>query len=207
MLLWQRFECAVGLAVVLDEHKVPNFNHLRIVLVYKFCTCDFCTLVVVAQVDVNFGARSAGALVAHFPEVILLRTVDNAVFRDIFQPEVFGFVVDVEVFLRVATENCHIQTVLVDSVFFGKQIPRKADGVFLEIVAKRPVSKHLEHCVMVGVVSYVLKVVVLSRNAQTFLRVGHAKRFGLAYSEENILELVHSGICKHQGGVALYYHR
>ena len=46
---------------------------------------------------------------------------------------------------------------------------------FLEVIAERPVSEHLEHSVVVGVVSHLFKVVVLTAYTQTLLRVG--KRF------------------------------
>ncbi len=59
---------------------------------------------------------------------------------------------------------------------------------------------------MVGVVSYLLQVVVFSRNAQTFLGVGNACIGSLFVPQKNILELIHSGIGKHECGIVLHHH-
>ena len=63
-----------------------------------------------------------------------------------------------------------IQMQNVDKVF-----PRHIDGFSLEIIAERPVSEHLEHCMVVGVESDLLEVVVLAADAKTFLRVGNER--------------------------------
>ena len=55
--------------------------------------------------------------------------------------------------------------------------------------------------------SYLFEVVVLTAHAQAFLRVGHAAAFGFGVSEDDILELVHPGVGKHQCRVVLDYHR
>ena len=51
------------------------------------------------------------------------------------------------------------------------------------------------------------QVVVLAAHAQTFLTVGHPLGLGRLVAEEDVLELVHTGIGEHQRGVVLHHHR
>ena len=60
---------------------------------------------------------------------------------------------------------------------------------------------------MICVVADLFKVVVLARYAQAFLAVGHAFRFRNPVAEDDVLELVHTGVGKHQGRVILEHHR
>ena len=85
--------------------------------------------------------------------------------------------------------------------------PRPVDRFFFKVIAERPVAQHLEHGVMVGVESHLFEVVVLAADTQTFLRVGDATVFGGRISQDNIFELVHPRIGKHQCGVVFNHHR
>ncbi len=51
--------------------------------------------------------------------------------------------------------------------------------------------------------SNLLEVVVLPRYAQTFLAVGHSPAFRHTVAKDYILELIHSGVGKHQRRVIL----
>ena len=79
--------------------------------------------------------------------------------------------------------------------------------VLSEVVAETPVAQHLEHSVVVGIVTYFFQVVVLTRYTETLLRVALAAAFGFCIAEDDVLELVHTSIGKHQCGVILYDHR
>ena len=59
---------------------------------------------------------------------------------------------------------------------------------------------------VVGVVSDFFEVVVLSADAQAFLRVGRPLELRCGIAQEDILELVHAGIGKHERGVVLDHH-
>ena len=50
----QRFQGAVGLAVILHEHKVPDFDHLRMIFVHHLLTGDSGTFFVRTEVDMDF---------------------------------------------------------------------------------------------------------------------------------------------------------
>ena len=60
---------------------------------------------------------------------------------------------------------------------------------------------------VVGIVANLFKVVMFSADSQALLRVGRTRELGLGVAEEDVLELVHSGICKHKRRVVLYDHR
>ncbi len=60
---------------------------------------------------------------------------------------------------------------------------------------------------VVCVHAHLLEVVMLAADAQTFLRVGHTLIFRSFVAKNNILELIHSGVGKHQRGVIFNNHR
>ena len=59
---------------------------------------------------------------------------------------------------------------------------------------------------VVGVHTHFLKVVVLAGNSQTLLRVRYTLVFGSLVAENDVFELVHARVGKHQGGVIFDYH-
>ena len=91
-------ERAIGHAVVLHEHEIPNFNHLGVVLVDHLRTGDLGAFGIRAQVDVDFRAGTARTGFAHFPEVVVLIAVDDMVFGQMLEPETGCFVVAREAF-------------------------------------------------------------------------------------------------------------
>ena len=99
----------------------------------------------------------------------MLVSVYDVVFRKEFLPDGSGFVVALQAFLGRAFKNSCVQILWVEFQYVYQVLPSPFDGFFLEVVAEAPVAQHLEHCVVVGIVSYLLKVVVLSANAQTLL--------------------------------------
>ncbi len=203
----QRLQMAVGLTVILHEHQVPYLDYLGIVLVYERSSIHFIALLVAAQVDVNFRTGTAGTRVAHFPEIIVTVSVDDVAFGQMLLPDGSGLVIALQTFGSVALEYGGVQTLGIEFQYVHEIFPGEVDGLFLEIIAERPVAKHLEHGVMISVVTHFLKVVVLARHAKALLAVGHALRLGDAVAQYNILELVHARVGEHQGGVVFQHHR
>ncbi len=68
------------------------------ILVYEFSAGNFSTFFGGAKVDMDFGARAAGAGVTHFPEVIVLVAVDDMVGRKVLEPYLLCLVVAFETF-------------------------------------------------------------------------------------------------------------
>ena len=86
-------EAAVSHTVKLHKHKVPYLDDFWIIFVYEFFTIDEFTLFFIADVDMYFRTWTARTLVAHFPEVVFLATVNDSRLVDMFFPKFKGFVI------------------------------------------------------------------------------------------------------------------
>ena len=198
---------AVGLAFELHEHDVPYLNDLWVVLVHQLAAGHLGLLLGAAAVQVNLGAGAAGARVAHFPEVVVLVSVDDVVGGHVLEPVRGSLVVAGQPLLLRAFEHGDVEVTRVELQHVDQILPGHVDGALLEVVAKRPVAQHLEHGVVVRVVAHLLKVVVLAAHAQALLRVGPAARFGVALAQYDVFPLVHAGVGEHERGVVLHHHR
>ena len=72
------FERAVGFAVVLHEHVVPNLNDLWVTSVYKCQTVNFGALCRCRGCRYVFQNGSTRSCIAHFPEIIFL-SINNTI--------------------------------------------------------------------------------------------------------------------------------
>ena len=133
--------------------------------------------------------------------------VDDAVFGNVFFPEVVCLDVLAQPVFLGAFEHGHIQAVFVNLEHFGQIFPRPGNGFFLEIIAERPVAQHFEHGVVIGVLTHFFEVVVLAGHAQAFLRVGHAVVHNRRIAQNHVFELVHARIGEHQCRVVFDDHR
>ena len=109
--------------------------------------------------------------------------------------------------LLAALEHRRVQQAGIDFIDFRQELPGPVDGLVLEVVAETPVAQHLEHRVVVGVVSHLFEVVVLAAHSQTLLRIGRTRIRRRGIAQEDVLELVHAGVGEHQRRVILDHHR
>ena len=200
-------QAAVGLAVELHEDEVPDLDDLRVVVVHHVPSGHLGFLFLAAEVDVDFGAGSAGTRVAHLPEVIVLVAVNDMVFREELFPIGGRLVIAAQTLLGTTLENGSIEIGRIYLQDVHQVLPSPRDSLFLEVVAEGPVAQHLEHGVVVRIVPHFFQVVVLTADAQALLRIGHPLPFGRMVSQDNILELVHARVGEHQRGVILNHHR
>lgn len=161
----QRMQHAVGGAVELHEHVVPDFD---VTVAVFFWRAWRATPNIVAVIVENLGARAARAGIAHGPEVIgrvrrtfVVADTDHALGRhtDLLGPDVIRFVVrrvhgDPEFFLGQLQHA-------------GEEGPGEGDRVFLEIVAEAEVTQHLEKGVVTGGIADVFQVAVLAAGIRT----------------------------------------
>ena len=70
-----------------------------------------------------------------------------------------------------ALEHCRIKQVFVYPVNFSKKFPRPVYRLGLEIISKTPVAEHLKHGMMVCIMPNLFKVIMLSADSQTLLRI------------------------------------
>ena len=203
----QRLQRAVGLAVELHEDEVPDLDHLRMARIDHLAARLGGDLRLIAQVEMNLRAGTAGTRLTHLPEVVVLVTADDVVFGQELLPVVVSLLIEGHAVLLRAFENRGVHAVGRQFVDAAQQLPRPLDRLLLEVVAVRPVAQHLEHRVVIGVVAHLFEVVVLARHAQALLGIGRTRIFAGRVAQKDVLELVHARIGEHQRGVALHDHR
>ena len=208
VLCGEGFEMAVGLALELHEHQVPYLDHMGIALVDKVASGDSAgaLLFLAADIDMDFGAGAAGAGLPHLPEIVVLVSEQDALCGEMLEPCLAGLLVEGGAVFGAAFEHCCIKEFGIDAVNLGKEFPGPVYGFGLEVVAETPVAQHLEHCMVIGVMSYFFKVVVLAAHAETLLAVGRAAHLRRAVAQEDVLELIHAGVGEHQRRIIFNNH-
>src|SRR5512133_2872691 len=121
------------------------------------------------------GTGPTRSCLAHLPEVVLLRTFDDPVLRigEALLPVVKGLIVAGYLFFRASFKNCSVKSVFGNAKTAVEKFPCPLYRFLLEIIAERPVAQHFKHCMMVGVMTHFLKVIVLARYPQALLGIGH----------------------------------
>ena len=199
----QIVEQAVGVPVVLDEDEVPELDVAGAVGVDGAHMARLAGVVagLGTPVHVDLAARTAGAGVAHLPEVVLLVETLHVAGRQAADaaPQPLGLV--------VVAEHGGVELVLGESPFLREKLPGPGDGLFLVVVAEGPVPQHLEKGVVVGVPAHRFQVVVLAADAQALLGTGGALERGPLDSEEDVLELDHARVGEQQGRVLVRHQR
>ena len=202
VLCGQRHQRAVVSTVELHEHQVPNFDDLRIIRIHQVATTA-----IGSAIEVNFGARTTRSGRAHFPEVVFLVEPRDAIRRNKATPQFRSLFISRQAVGLITGKHRDVQSFGRQAPDLSQQFPRPFDGLGFEVVAERPVAQHLEEGVVVGVPSNIFQVVVLAASADAFLGVDGTDKVTVTAPEENILELVHPGIGKQQGGVVMRDHR
>ena len=201
----QRLQRAVGLAVELHEHVVPDLDVAVAILVRRArrATGD-----VGAMVIEDLGARATGAGIGHLPEVV--RGIRGALVvadaHDAFRrqadhrvPQVVGLIIGVV--------DGDQQAFRVQAPDLGQQFPRPGNGFLLEIIAEGPVAQHFKEGVVAGGVTHRVQVVVLATGTQAALDVGRAHIAALFRAQEYVLELDHARVGEQQGRVITRHQR
>ena len=196
---WQRMQHAIGGAVELHEHVVPDFD---VAVAIFFRRARRAAPDVLAVIVEDLGARAARAGIAHGPEVVggvrralVVADADHALGRhtDFLCPDVIRFVIggvdgDPELFLRQLEHA-------------SKEGPGEGDRVVLEVVAEAEVAEHFEERVVTRGVTDVFQVTVLAAGAHAFLAAGGTGVRTFFLAQEAVLELVHPRVGEQQGWV------
>src|SRR5450830_172490 len=195
----QRMQHAIGGAVELHEHVVPD---LDVTVAVFFRRTRWAAPDIGAVIVENLGARAARAGIAHGPEVVggvrralVVADTHHALrwHTDLLGPDVVGLVIagvdgDPELFLRQFQHA-------------SEEGPGEVDRILLEIVAKAEVAEHFEKRVVTGGVADVFQVVVLATGTHAFLAADRAGVGALFLAQEAVLELVHPRVSEQQGRV------
>ena len=91
-----------------------------------------------------------------------------------------------------------VQTIGINSQLFGDQFPRKRDGFFFEVITKAEVPEHLKERMVTSSVSNIVQIVVLPACAHAFLGRGRTRIIASFDACEQVFELNHAGVGKHQ---------
>mmetsp|Transcript_11487 Transcript_11487/g.29021 ORF Transcript_11487/g.29021 Transcript_11487/m.29021 type:complete len:365 (+) Transcript_11487:1812-2906(+) len=206
VLVRQRLEAAVCLAVELNEDNIPDLQNIGVIHVHQVRSVAAADAIVV-----DLCAGAAGALVSHLPKVVLAVKGKHTPGRQVLEPDLPGLFVCVKPLGRIATKVRGVDSGGIHLKHLGQQLPRPSDGLLLEVVAEAPVAQHLEKGMMVHVLAHVVKVIVLAACADALLGVGGGLELGelccgVGGTQENGLELVHARIGEEQGGVVVRHH-
>src|SRR6056297_1080501 len=201
----QRRHRAVGGAIELHEHQVPDFD-ITVAVFFRGAgrSAGHLRAVVVEY----FTARPAWAGIAHGPEVVAFEPfaglVSDAreafgVDADFIEPDRSGLVV-------VGIPR-HPKPLGRESAVFRQKFPSEFNGFTLEVITEAEVTQHLEKRVMAGRVADVFEIVVLAAGAHAALRSRCALVIALFGAEEDVLELDHSRIGEKQRRIVARHQR
>ncbi len=208
----QDFQRAVGLAVELDKHVVPDLDHVRVRLVHQLRHHPRREAHHHLPIDMDLRARAARPRVAHLPEVVLHVAGDDPLGGQVLQPQLLRFEIRLQPRFFVPAEVRRVQRILRQLVHARQQFPRPRDRFGFKIITEGPVAEHLEERVVVRVPPDIVEVVVLAAGSDALLAVDRplepverAARLGLPQKER--LELVHPRVGEEQRRVLMRDHR
>ena len=180
-------------AVELHEDQVPDLDEAIVAPVLGTAVAtEGCTLV-----EEDLRVRSAGAGLAHGPEVVLVAHALHALGSNanLVDPDLLGLVVTVV--------DRDPEAVTVVAQHLGEQLPSQRDGRGLEVVPEAEVAQHLEEGVVIGVGPDDLDV----RGAEALLNGGGPGPGRLLLAQEVRLERDHArdgeehrGVVRDQAG-------
>ena len=138
----------------------------------------------------------------------MLVAIDDVVGWHVLSPVTCCLVVAFQTFLLATLEHGNVEVGRVEFQHSGQVFPSHIDGAFLEVVAEAPVTEHLEHGVVVSIMTYLFEVVVLTAYTETFLSINTTNILAWVFcTEDDVFPLVHTSVCKHQRWVILDNHR
>ena len=189
---------AIGMLLELHENQVPDFDPAIAILIGRTRRA---TPNLVAMVVEDFRARTAGAGIAHLPEIGLCAQAHDAVFRETgdLLPQRHGLVI-------VLIDGDH-ELVLGQAPILGQQVPGQFDGAVLEIIAEGEIAQHLEEGVVTGGETDIVEIVVLATGTHAFLRRRRSRIGPLFHPGKDVLELHHAGIGEHQRRIVARHQR
>ncbi len=175
MLRGQFFERPVGLTVKLDENQVPDLHHLGIIHIYQFGSRFLLPFCIGTQVYVYLGTGSAGTGISHLPKVIGFIKLQDMIICDtrFFFPEFNRFLIHGQTVFIIPFKNSGIQTVRLQSPLIYQQLPGPANSFTFKVIAERPVSQHFKHGMVIGIPTYLFKIIMLAAYPNATLAVDH----------------------------------
>ena len=103
--------------------------------------------------------------------------------------------------------DCNHQIFLGNAQFFRDQFPGKWDRIGFEVIAKAEIAEHLEKRVMARRIAHIVQIIVFAASTHAFLRGRGAGVVPMLQPGEQVFELHHARVCKHQRGVVAGHQR
>ncbi len=155
----------------------------------------------IAMVIKNLSARATRAGWPHAPEIVICGDADDPVIREPSHllPKISRFIISVI--------DRHQKFLCGDAQLFGHHFPGIGDRVSLEVIAKAEISQHLKERQVPRGHPDVIKVIVFAAGAHAFLACCGAGIIACFNPCEEVFELHHPGVGKHQCGVIAGHQR
>ena len=153
------------------------------------------------MIEEDLGTRTAWAVVAHRPEIVLGGDADDAVGADTgdFLPQRKRLVIGV-----IDRDQ---QLVLGQAPFACQQCPGMGNCLFLEVIAERKIAQHFKKRVMPRGITDIVQIVVLAPGTNAFLRRCGTRSGARFKARKHVLERHHARVRKHQGRVVVRHQR
>ncbi len=188
----------IRMLLELHEHEVPDFDPAIAVFIRR---ARRTAPDLVAMVVKDFRARTAGAGIAHLPEVGLGAEPHDTIFGNAgdLLPELERLVI-------VLIDGDH-ETVAGEPPVLGQKVPGEFNRFGLEIIAEGEIAQHFKEGVVARGEPNIVEVIVLAACAHAFLR-GRRRGIGPLFDAgKDVLELHHAGIGEHQRRIVARHKR
>lgn len=142
------------------------------------------------MVHVNLRAATARSRRSHLPEVLLRSEAnDSVVGHSDLPPDVPALKIWCQPQLLIAFEVSNVEPIRWNQVNLRQQSPRHLASFLFEVIAERPITEHLEECVVVAIGSDDGQIIVLATDANALLGVRDSFVFRCLISQQNVFEL------------------
>mmetsp|Transcript_122309 Transcript_122309/g.191848 ORF Transcript_122309/g.191848 Transcript_122309/m.191848 type:complete len:205 (+) Transcript_122309:2390-3004(+) len=172
-----------------------------------------CSVAATDAIIMDLSAGSTWPSVAHLPEVIFHIERQDPTFWEILFPDCLSFLITrYPRLLGIASIIRRIKPCRINLVNIRQQVPRPSNSLLLEIIAERPISKHLEEGMMINILSDIFQVIVLSTGANAFLRIRCTfqlceRMLWINLSNKDGLKLIHASIDEQERWIVVRHHR
>ena len=188
VFVFERSVSAVFVLVVLGKYQVPKFEET--VTVAAYCAIRFAAAAFFTKVNVDFGARTAGAG-TDFPEVFFHADDAGRVNANIFSPDFESFV--------VFSVDGDPEFIYGQFANFSEEFPAPGDNFFFEVITKGEVTKHFKEGMVASSTANVFNVT----GTYAFLASGDTRRRRFHFASEERFEGCHTCTDNQQGRVVL----
>ena len=154
----------------------------------------------------NFRTWSTRSGVSHHPEIIFLVAINYMHIRIKTGPFKYQLPMLVSFLIKLGRVpfarhiNSRKETGRRKSPPINKKFPSPFDGLFFEVITERPITQHLEECLVICIKSNIIKIIMLASCTDALLRISCPRRFigCLLCPKKERYELIHPSISEQE---------